>query len=80
MLHKARPDDSNEPGDWCKDCGQPVSWIGPSQYDWVHIGGLRDMSDSQVAMKIARNMAILVAVKAGVFILIHKLAKKAAES
>jgi hypothetical protein len=34
--HEARPDDDPEPGDRCKDCGRPVVWIGPSQYDWEH--------------------------------------------
>lgn len=34
--HEARPDDKHEPGDRCKDCGEPVIWLGPTQYDWVH--------------------------------------------
>jgi hypothetical protein len=35
--HLARPDDNPEPGDRCKDCGDPVTWIGPTQYDWEHV-------------------------------------------
>jgi hypothetical protein len=37
-THAARPDDLPEPGDRCKDCGQSITWIGPSQYDWEHVG------------------------------------------
>ena len=36
-YHKARPDDNPEPGDRCKDCGFPITWLGPSQYDWAHV-------------------------------------------
>lgn len=35
-YHDARPDDDNEPGDRCKDCGRDVTWIGPSHTDWQH--------------------------------------------
>jgi hypothetical protein len=34
--HPARPDDDPEPGDRCKDCGRPITWLGPSQFDWEH--------------------------------------------
>jgi hypothetical protein len=34
--HLARPDDSPEPGDHCKDCGRDITWTGPGSYDWVH--------------------------------------------
>lgn len=34
--HDARPDDDNEPGDRCKDCGRDVTWVGPSHTDWQH--------------------------------------------
>lgn len=35
--HDARPDDDNEPGDRCKDCGRPITWDGPSHLDWSHV-------------------------------------------
>jgi hypothetical protein len=35
--HDARPDDNPEPGDRCKDCGQPITWVGPNHTDWEHI-------------------------------------------
>lgn len=38
--HDARPDDDPEPGDRCKDCGEDISWIGPSlTRDWEHVDG-----------------------------------------
>lgn len=37
FQHYARPDDDPTPGDRCKDCGQPVTWVGPSHTDWEHI-------------------------------------------
>lgn len=37
LPHDARPDDDSEPGDRCKDCGLPVTWVGPSLYDWQHV-------------------------------------------
>ena len=40
--HEARPDDDNEPGDRCKDCGQAVVWIGPSHVDWLHVNDMRN--------------------------------------
>jgi hypothetical protein len=40
--HDARPDDDNEPGDRCKDCGQAVVWIGPSHVDWLHVNDMRN--------------------------------------
>jgi hypothetical protein len=36
--HEARPDDLPGPGHYCKDCGQDIIWIGPSQlYNWRHV-------------------------------------------
>ena len=35
--HPARPDDDPEPGDRCKDCGKEITWVGPSQVDWLHV-------------------------------------------
>lgn len=35
--HTARPDDDNQPGDRCKDCGDDVTWVGPSHVDWIHV-------------------------------------------
>lgn len=35
-AHPARPDDDPEPGDRCKDCGEPITWLGPSMTDWEH--------------------------------------------
>lgn len=35
--HAARPDDDPEPGDRCKDCGDEITWLGPSHYDWEHV-------------------------------------------
>ncbi|TDC92373.1 hypothetical protein E1161_13455 [Saccharopolyspora aridisoli] len=29
-----RPDDMPDKGDRCKDCGRPITWLGPSMYDW----------------------------------------------
>jgi hypothetical protein len=37
--HSARPDDDPKPGDRCKDCGEQITWVGPSQYDWEHVDG-----------------------------------------
>lgn len=34
--HEARPDDDPEPGDRCKDCGETITWMGPSDRDWLH--------------------------------------------
>lgn len=34
--HDARPDDSPEPGDRCKDCGEDITWVGPGSADWEH--------------------------------------------
>lgn len=35
--HPARPDDLPEPGDRCKDCGEDITWRGPSHTDWLHV-------------------------------------------
>jgi hypothetical protein len=35
--HTARPDDDPEPGDRCKTCGAPITWMGPSHTDWLHV-------------------------------------------
>jgi ABC-type glutathione transport system ATPase component len=35
--HDARPDDLNEPGDRCKDCGDKITWVGPGHTDWEHV-------------------------------------------
>lgn len=35
--HDARPDDDNQPGDRCKDCGEAITWVGPSHVDWIHV-------------------------------------------
>jgi hypothetical protein len=35
--HDARPDDDPEDGDRCKDCGEDITWLGPSQSDWLHV-------------------------------------------
>lgn len=35
--HDARPDDDPEPGDRCKDCGDPITWRGPALTDWHHV-------------------------------------------
>lgn len=35
--HDARPADDNQPGDRCKDCGDDVTWVGPSSGDWLHV-------------------------------------------
>jgi hypothetical protein len=40
--HEARPDDNPEPGDHCKDCGADITWIGPSQADWLHVDDERN--------------------------------------
>jgi hypothetical protein len=40
--HDARPDDDNEPGDRCKDCGDDIVWIGPSHVDWLHVADARN--------------------------------------
>lgn len=40
--HEARPDDDPEPGDRCKDCGEPITWTGPSPYSWLHVGDARN--------------------------------------
>ena len=40
--HEARPDDDNEPGDRCKDCGDDIVWIGPSHVDWLHVADARN--------------------------------------
>lgn len=40
--HDARPDDDPEPGDRCKDCGEPVIWMGPGMYDWMHVNDERN--------------------------------------
>ncbi len=40
--HAARPDDLAEPGDRCKDCGENITWIGPSVFDWIHLGEADD--------------------------------------
>lgn len=36
--HEATPGDGSEPGDWCKICGEPVTWTGPAHTDWKHVG------------------------------------------
>lgn len=33
-AHDRGADDLPEPGDRCKDCGVPITWIGPGPYDW----------------------------------------------
>jgi hypothetical protein len=41
--HPARPDDDPEPGDRCKDCGEDITWIGPSvAHDWMHVDDFRN--------------------------------------
>lgn len=35
--HQARPDDMPDEPTHCKDCGQPVTWYGPTPYDWRHM-------------------------------------------
>jgi hypothetical protein len=36
--HRARPDDDPEPGDRCKECGEAITWAGPSTVtDWEHV-------------------------------------------
>lgn len=35
--HDARPDDDPEPGDRCKDCGEPIVWLGPDANNWQHV-------------------------------------------
>lgn len=38
--HEIRPDDLPEEGDRCKECGKPITWIGPSTVtDWEHTDG-----------------------------------------
>jgi hypothetical protein len=39
--HSARPDDSPEPGDRCKDCSLPIVWVGPGRADWMHVSPFR---------------------------------------
>lgn len=34
--HRALPDSDSEPGDRCKVCSRPITWMGPTQYDWQH--------------------------------------------
>lgn len=40
--HDARPDDDPEPGDRCKDCGEDITWTGPSHLDWLHVDDARN--------------------------------------
>lgn len=40
--HDARPDDLPEPGDRCKTCGEPITWMGPSHLDWLHVNDARN--------------------------------------
>ena len=40
--HDPKPDDMPEPGDRCRECGEPITWVGPSQYDWMHVGDRRN--------------------------------------
>lgn len=40
--HDARPDDDNEPGDRCKDCGADIVWIGPSHTNYLHVTDARN--------------------------------------
>lgn len=35
--HRPRPDDDPKPGDRCKDCGDDITWEGPTAYDWLHV-------------------------------------------
>ena len=35
--HDAAPDSLPGPGDTCKTCGEDITWIGPSQSDWLHV-------------------------------------------
>lgn len=35
--HPAREGDGPGPGDFCKDCGDAITWQGPSPYDWLHV-------------------------------------------
>lgn len=39
--HEARPDDDNEPGDRCKDCGEDITWHGTNP-EWMHVGDTRN--------------------------------------
>ena len=43
--HEPRPDDDPESGDRCKDCGEDVTWEGPSDRDWLHTDDLRNLVD-----------------------------------
>jgi hypothetical protein len=40
--HEPRPDDMPEPGNRCKDCGEDITWMGPSQHDWLHVDDVRN--------------------------------------
>lgn len=35
--HEASPDDLPEDGERCKTCGEDITWVGPSQYDYLHV-------------------------------------------
>lgn len=48
--HEARPDDDNEAGDRCKDCGQKVTWIGPGLNDWEHVDAKDNPFDGNVTV------------------------------
>lgn len=39
VPHEARPDDLTPLGHRCKDCGEPITWMGPNHADWAHVGG-----------------------------------------
>lgn len=40
--HDPRPDDDRGPGGYCKDCGEEITWMGPSHLDWMHVNDERN--------------------------------------
>lgn len=42
--HDPVPDDLPQPGDRCKTCGEPITWLGPSTVtDWMHVDDQRNV-------------------------------------
>ena len=41
-THDPVPDDLPEPGNRCRECGEDITWMGPSQYDWMHVDDERN--------------------------------------
>lgn len=35
--HDPGPDSSPGDGYRCKVCGEDITWVGPSNYDWLHV-------------------------------------------